>query len=96
MTGAASVQATRVITDTLLSKGPLYLWGWAATYATAGLVAILYEGHDVTNGERILSIRVMANQTNVIWFGKPILFNRGLFVDSSGLFLTLFWEPAPS
>ena len=85
---------TRLTKDDLVNDDKTLLYGVLLEITTDGASVILYEGNDASSGRLLFTVKGLANDTKFIWFDKPLLLERGLYVDigSNVSAVTLFWK----
>jgi hypothetical protein len=91
---ADPVAHLRVTVDTLISRGPVLLWGWAFYGSVADTTVTFRDGQNVS-GPITLSLNSAAGAHNSVGLSRPLLFRNGIFADvDAGLTaLTVMYEP---
>lgn len=85
----------RVTADALVCRGPCVFVGAVILASVAGGDASIYDGHEATSGNKVLTLKGDANISNAIAPPVPIRFGNGLFVDIGANCdeVTVFYSP---
>jgi hypothetical protein len=87
------ISSLRVLSDTLIARGPVLFWGYAAD-TTGAWSFVLRDGANA-GAQEVVRVGDATGGMAPLSLARPVLFRNGLFCDVGGGLtgVTIFYEP---